>query len=183
MTPGGVDTDLSDCVDTDSVAVDPEESSRSSGVDDDSLGVPPWGSAWPVAASTTRVILLSRQCCQWRCRRHQGSDESTPWTAPSTTAIEFCQCRQVGVSTPQRRVGVEFRDSVAGGTIDDDRQPRVGDTVDSGVDDDRPDPRYCWVAAPTATAPHQLSLTDDFSHRTSNSPAPQQRQHSTAPAH
>ena len=40
MTPGGVDTDLSDCVDTDSVAVDPEESSRSSGVDDDSLGVP-----------------------------------------------------------------------------------------------------------------------------------------------
>ena len=128
-------------------------------------GCPTVGFSVARVASTTRVILLSRQCCQWRCRRHQGSDESTPWTASSTTAIEFRQCRQVGVSTPQRRVGVEFRDSVAGGTIDDDRQPRVGDTVDSGVDDDRPDPRCCWVAAPTATAPHQLTSRHRLTNR------------------
>jgi len=71
-------------------------------------------------------------------------------------------------------VGVEFRDSVAGGTIDDDRQPSVVDTVDSGVVDDRPDPRYCWVAAPTATAPHQLTSR----HRLTTAP----QQHRTATA-
>ena len=114
---------------------DPEESSRSSGVDGDSLSVP------PVVFSVGR-----------------------------------------------------------GGTVDDDRRPSVGDSVvsggieDTGVPMERQrgqrrqrrqarSPMLLGPASSDTTAPHQLSLTDDFSHRTSNSPAPQQRHHSTASAH
>ena len=128
---------------------------------------------WPAAPSTmtdSPVWATAPTVTVAVGRDHRRSDSVAAWTVAASR-------------TPQFR----WKVSVAGGVDDSSDLDSVSDSVDSGIDDDRPDPRCCVgdlpatiVLTASASAPptaQPSSQTDDFSRQprdsgsTTNSPA------------